>query len=84
MFSRTMMASSMTMPTARVSPSSVIEFNVKSIARSSVKVVTIEVGMASEAISTVRQSRMNSHTMMEANRLPSTRCSSSALTEFLM
>ena len=40
--------------------------------------------MAMELISTVRQSRMNSQTMSEASRLPRTRCSSSASTEFLM
>ena len=37
-----------------------------------------------ELISTVRQLRMNSHTIMEASRLPSTRCSSSDLTELRM
>ena len=40
------MASSMTMPTASVSPSRVIEFRVKSMARINVKVVMIDVGMA--------------------------------------
>src|SRR5262245_57746899 len=57
-FSRTIMASSITIPTARVRPSRVIEFSVKSIARIKVNVVMIEVGMAMELISTVRQSRM--------------------------
>ena len=74
----------MTMPTARVRPSSVIEFSVMSIAFMTVNVVMIEVGMAMELISTVRKSRMNSHTMNDASRLPRTKCSSSAFTEFLM
>ena len=78
------MASSITMPTASVRPSSVIEFSVKSITRMSVNVVTMEVGIAIELISTMRQSRMNSQTMNEASRLPSTRCSSSAATDALM
>ena len=72
------------MPTASVSPSSVMEFSVKSMARISVKVVMIEVGIAIELMSTLRQSRMNSQTMKDASRLPSTRCSSSDFTEFLM
>ena len=78
------MASSITIPTASVSPSSVIEFSVKSMARITVKVVMIEVGMAMELIRTVRQSRMKSQTMSDASKLPSTRCSSSDCTEFLM
>ena len=40
--------------------------------------------MAMELISTVRQLRMNSKTISEASRLPSTRCSSSDFTELLM
>ena len=79
-----MMASSMTIPTANVSPSSVIEFKVKSSIRISVNVVTIDVGIAMDAISTVRQSRMKRKTMTDASRLPMIRCSSRACTEFLM
>ena len=82
MFSSTIMASSITIPTARVSPSSVIEFSVKSMMRISVNVVTIDVGIAMELISTMRQSRMKSQTIRDASKLPRIRCSSSAATEF--
>src|SRR5262249_54568576 len=58
MFSNTTIASSMTMPTASVRPSSVILFNVKFIALRSVNVATIDVGIASEAIATDRKFRM--------------------------
>ncbi len=78
------MASSMTIPTASVNPSSVIEFSVKSIMRMMVNVVTMEVGIAMELMSTVRQSRMKMKTMTLASRLPISRCSSSAATEFLI
>jgi len=61
-----------------------IEFSVMSIARITVNVVMIEVGMAMELISTVRRSRMNNHTMKDASRLPRIRCSSRALTELRM
>ena len=44
----------------------------------------MEVGMAMELISTVRQLRMKSQTINEASRLPKTRCSSSDSTEALM
>ena len=76
-----MIASSMTIPTASVSPSKVIELSVKSITFNTVKVVMIEVGIAIELINTVRQSRMKIQMMSEASKLPSTRCSSSAATE---
>ena len=65
------MASSMTIPTASVSPSSVIEFRLKSSIRMKVNVVMMDVGMAIELISTIRQSRMKSQTMNEASKLPS-------------
>ena len=58
MFSSTTMASSMTMPTASVSASSVMLFSVKSIARISVKVAMIEAEMASAKINTARTLRM--------------------------
>src|SRR6516225_6072724 len=50
MFSSTMMASSITMPTASVSARSVILFNEKSIARISVKVEITDAGIATAAI----------------------------------
>ena len=58
-----MMASSITMPTASVSASSVMLFSEKSIPRISVKVAMMEVGMATAAISTARQLRMKIHTI---------------------
>ena len=84
MFSSTMMASSITIPTASVSPNNVIELSVKFIARIRVKAVMMEVGMASDEISTVRQSRKNMNTTTEASREPMMRCSSSASTEARM
>ena len=54
-----MIASSMTIPTIRVSASIVIWFNVKPIAAISAKVEMIEVGMATAAISVVRQLARN-------------------------
>ena len=69
------------MPTASVMPSSVMLFSVKSMARISVNVAMIEAGMASAAIRTARMLRMKNITTMAANRLPQTRCSSSASTE---
>ena len=50
MFSSTTIASSMTMPTASVMPSSVMLFSVKPITRISVKVAMIDAGMASDAM----------------------------------
>ena len=44
----------------------------------------IDVGMAMKLIRTVRQSRMKKNTIIDASRLPRTRCSSSEATEFLM
>ena len=72
------------MPTARVRASSVMLFSVKSITLSSVKVATIEVGIATAAISTERTLRMKSITTRLASRLPKSRCSSSDFTEALM
>ncbi len=77
MFSSTTIASSMTMPTASVMPSSVMLFSVKSIARISVNVAMIEAGMASQAMITARRLRMKNMTTSPARKLPQTRCSSS-------
>src|SRR6266850_2433600 len=59
MFSSTMMASSITIPTASVNASSVMLFSEKSIPRISVNVEMMEAGMATAAISTARQFRMD-------------------------
>ena len=79
-----MIASSITMPTASVSASRVILLSEKSMYRISVNVAIMEVGMASAAINTARQLRMNSSTTRLARKLPRTRCSSSECTEALM
>ena len=84
MFSSTTMASSMTMPTASVRASKVMLFSVKSMALSRVKVAMMEVGMASEAITTERTLRMKRNTTSEASRLPKSRCSSSEAMDALM
>ncbi len=77
MFSSTTMASSMTMPTASVMPSSVMLFSVNPIRSISVNVEMIDAGMASAEISTARRLRMKNITTTAANRLPKMRCSSS-------
>ena len=77
MFSRTTIASSMTMPTASVRPSSVMLLSVKSMPRISVNVATIDAGMASAEMITARRLRMKNITTTAARRLPQIRCSSS-------
>ena len=77
MFSSTTIASSMTMPTASVSASSVMLLSVKSMARISVKVAMIEAGIASDEMITARRLRMKNSTTSDASRLPQSRCSSS-------
>ena len=84
MFSRTMMASSITIPTESVSASSVILFREKSIPRISVNVETMDAGIATAAIRTARQLRMKSQTIVLARMLPRIRCSISECTEALM
>ena len=77
MFSSTTIASSMTMPTASVMPSSVMLFSVNPIRFISVNAAMIDAGIASAAMMTARRFRMNTITMIAAKRLPNTRCSSS-------
>ena len=77
MFSSTTIASSMTMPTASVSASSVMLLSVKSMARINVNVAMIEAGMATEAMMTARRFLMKKNTTSDASRLPQMRCSSS-------
>ena len=62
MFSSTTIASSMTMPTASVRPSSVMLFSVKSMARISVNVAMIDAGIASDEMMTARMLRMKNMT----------------------
>ena len=51
--------------------------SVKSIARMSVNVATIDAGIASAAMTTARMLRMKNMTTTAASRLPHSRCSSS-------
>ena len=76
MFSSTTIASSMTMPTASVSASMVIEFSVKSSYQIRPKVAMIDVGMAMAAMSVERQFQRNTSTTSAARIEPTTRCSS--------
>ena len=73
MFSSTMMASSMTIPTIRVNASMVIWFRVKPMAFMAAKVETMEVGMATAAMSVVRMLARNRKMMTAAKKLPSIR-----------
>ena len=69
------MASSMTMPTASVSASSVSMLSVKPMAHMRAKVLMIDVGMAMAAITVERQLRRNSSTTSAARIAPTIRCS---------
>ncbi len=80
MFSRTTMASSMTIPTASASASSVMMLRVKSIAHISAKVPMMEMGMASAAMSVLRALPRKRSTTSAASTAPSTRCSFTAST----
>ena len=71
------MASSMTMPTASVIPSSVMLFSVNPMIRISVNDEMIEAGIASAEMMTARRLRMKNITTIVANRAPKIRCSSS-------
>jgi hypothetical protein len=84
MFSSTTIASSITMPTASVSASSVMLFRVKPAARISAKLAMIDAGIASDATNTTRRLRMNAMITRLASRLPSSRCSSSEAIEARM
>ena len=67
------MASSITMPTIRVSASMVIWFSVNPMAAIRAKVEMMEVGMATAAISVVRMFARKMKMMMAAKMLPSIR-----------
>ncbi len=67
------MASSITMPTIRVSASMVIWLSVKPMAAIRAKVEMMDVGMAMAAISVVRMLARNMKMMMAAKKLPSIR-----------
>ena len=69
------MASSMTMPTDRVSASIVSMLSVKPMYQTSAKVAMIEVGMAMAAIIVERRLPRNSQTTKAARIEPTIRCS---------
>ena len=77
MFSSTTIASSMTMPTASVMPSSVMLFSVNPMMFISVNDEMIDAGMASAEMMTARMLRMKNITTIVANSAPKIRCSSS-------
>ena len=78
------MASSMTMPTASVSASSVIELSVKPAAFMIPKVLTMLVGMATAAMIVERALPRKAKTISAAQMAPRTRCSFTAPTAFSM
>ena len=73
-FSRTTIASSMTMPTISTSASIVTLFRVKLSAHIIPKADTTDVGIATAAMKVERHERMNASTTREARMEPSTRC----------
>ena len=80
MFSRTTIASSMTMPTASARARSVMMLSVNPIAHMSAKVPMMETGMASAAMIVLRTLPRKMSTMTAAKNAPRTRCSLTALT----
>src|SRR4030067_1550463 len=73
MFSRTTIASSITIPTIRTSASIVTLLSVKSSTHIMPKVEITDAGMATAAIAGERQLRMKGKTTREARMLPTTR-----------
>jgi len=76
MFSSTTMASSITTPTARVRPSSVITLRVKPRSHITPKVATSESGMAAATIRVGRMRRRKTNTVTTASTAPSARAKS--------
>ncbi len=74
MFSRTTMASSMTMPTIKTRASMVTLFRVKPSAHIMPNVERTEAGMATALITVERQLRMKANTTKVARILPKIRC----------
>ena len=74
MFSMTMIASSMSRPTERVSASIVMLLKVKPKARISAKVAMIDTGRATALINVVRKFRRKMNTARTAKKLPRIRC----------
>ena len=84
MFSSTMTASSITIPTASVNASKVMTLRVKCIIESKVKVAISEAGIATAAMMAERQFHRNRSTTSEARMAPRIRCSSTACSDTLM
>ncbi len=84
MFSSTTIASSMTMPTASVRASIVIELSVKPMKLIRPKAAMIDVGIATAEISVERRLPRKSSTTRAASTEPMTRCSSTASIEASM
>ena len=84
MFSRTTIASSMTMPTASVSARSVRTFSVKPIAYMRANVEMMDVGIAIAAMSVERRFPRKRRTTRAARKPPRTRCSWTVSTAALM
>ncbi len=84
MFSWTTTASSMTMPIARISPSIVMLLSVNPIACMNRNVGMIEVGIASVAMTVVRQSRMNMRIVAETSTAASRRWNFTSSIDFSM
>ena len=84
MFSSTTIASSMTIPTASVRASIVIELSVKPWNQIRPKVAMIDVGMAIAAMNVERQFHRNTSTTAAARIEPTIRCSSTLLIDALM
>ena len=78
MFSTTMMASSMTMPTASASATRLIELSVTSAAHITPKLAMIEVGMDSAEMSVARPLPRKNSTTSAAKIEPRTKCSFTA------
>jgi hypothetical protein len=84
MFSRTTIASSMTMPTASVSARSVRTFSVKPIAYMRAYVEMTDVGIAMAAMSVDRMLPRKRKTTRAARKPPRRRCSWTVSTAALM
>ena len=84
MFSSTTIASSMTMPTASVSASMVIELSVNPWYQIRPNVAMMDVGIAMAAMMVERQFHRNTSTTAAARIDPKTRCSSTLSIDALM
>ena len=84
MFSNITMASSITIPTATVNPSNVMESMVKPIIFINRNEPIIEMGIAKKAIKVERSEPIKISTIIPAKIPPKIKCSSTVLTEARM